>query len=272
MDGIRMVEGSMSDKPILFSAPMVRALLAGTKTQTRRLFKWQGPKGFPHSFEHAKVDNPAGVQRLLVPYHHPSDTSLRWGESGYIRHYGLYEPGDRLYVRETFVALAPRGIVCPIADATYSMTSDGAHQHRNGEYTPGLERYAEGAFDRFKWRPSIHMPRWASRLTLTVTDVRVQRLQEISDEDAVAEGTPCYVCGGALDGLSEADCHCFHRKADAGDYRTLWDSINGPGSWEANPWVAAYSFTVARHNIDRDAEALKRHAWAAIQRARTVGE
>src|SRR5690348_10193426 len=91
---------AMSDKPILFSSQMVRALLAGTKTQTRRVVPWQGPKGFPHSFEHAIVDNPAGVQRLLVPSNHPDEAELPWGENGYHRHYGKGDPGDRLWVKE----------------------------------------------------------------------------------------------------------------------------------------------------------------------------
>lgn len=90
------------------------------------------------------------------------------------------------------------------------------------------------------------MPRAASRITLEVTGVRVERLQDISDADARAEGTPCYVCRGALDGLSEDDCHCFHRKATASDYRALWESINGPGSWEANPWVWVVEFRMVK--------------------------
>ncbi len=72
--------------------------------------------------------------------------------------------------------------------------------------------------------------------------MRVERLQDISEADAQAEGCPCYVCGRTMDGLSEDDCHCFHRKAGASDYRTLWEQINGPGSWDANPWVWVVEF------------------------------
>jgi hypothetical protein len=80
------------------------------------------------------------------------------------------------------------------------------------------------------------------RIELDVTGVRVERLQAISDADAAAEGCPCYVCGRTMDGRSEDDCHCFHRKADARDYRDLWESINGDGSWDANPWVWVVEF------------------------------
>jgi hypothetical protein len=103
---------------------------------------------------------------------------------------------------------------------------------------PGSEMEIDG----MRWRSPIHMPRQASRILLEVTDVRVERLQAISDADAVAEGTPCYVCGGPMDGSSEDDCHCFHRKASALDYRGLWEHIHGSGSWDANPFVWAITF------------------------------
>jgi hypothetical protein len=86
------------------------------------------------------------------------------------------------------------------------------------------------------------MPRAASRITLEVTGVRVERVQDISEADATAEGTPCYVCDRPMDGRSEDDCHCFHRRAAASDYRMLWESINGAGSWDANPWVWVIEF------------------------------
>jgi hypothetical protein len=193
--------------PILFSGPMVRALLAGSKTQTRRVHK------VAPGLEHI-----AGsvAPRIRV--------------------------GDRLYVREHWRVsrwnddLSPSNLPKLAREAwagSLSYVADG-----------------EGSAADGRFRQGMHMPKWASRITLTVTDVRVQRLQDISDTDAQAEGTPCYVCDRSMDGLSEADCHCFHRKADASDYTMLWEAINGPGSWDANPWVAAYTFTVERRNID----------------------
>lgn len=102
------------------------------------------------------------------------------------------------------------------------------------------------------WRSPLHMPRWASRITLTVTDVRVQRLQEISEADAIAEGTSCWVCGGQVDGTSEHDCQCFHTKVAAiPSYQVLWDSLNAKRApWASNPWVIALTFTVEQRNID----------------------
>lgn len=125
----------------------------------------------------------------------------------------LASPGDRLWVRE---AWAKDGD-CPL-------------QYRAG---PHVADDALGV----RWRPSIHMPRWASRITLEVTEVRVQRLQDISEEDARAEGAPC--CVMCEDGS-------FYENKDHGSlycgFAGLWASIHGPGSWEANPWVAAITF------------------------------
>lgn len=216
----------MTDRPILFSAPMVRALLAGAKTQTRRA------KGLPV------------IEKLAGGWHihdrHGGTLGVAEDDIGRVAaDYCRIAVGDRLYVREhwrtwaQYDDVAPRDLVA------------GTHVAYEATSSPNLGSNA-GHF-----RQGMHMPRWASRITLHVTDVRVQRLQDISDEDAVAEGTPCYVCGGAMDGRSEADCHCFHRKADATDYRNLWEAINGPDSWNANPWVAAYTFTVERANIDQ---------------------
>lgn len=98
-------------------------------------------------------------------------------------------------------------------------------------------------------RPSIHMPRWASRLTLTVTDVRVERLQDISEADAIAEGCPVSTMPGTIGhplcpvGFNEMGTPIYW-------FRELWNSINGPDAWDANPWVVALTFDVARRNID----------------------
>lgn len=207
----------MADRPILFSAPMVQALLDGRKTQTRRTIK---PRGHFSLFDGSWTDD-----YVLDP------GNVDWRAQD-VR----FSIGDRLWVKETFF---PR---------------------------PGLpERSARPRYradeDRPEWRglwkPSIFMPRWASRLTLTVTDVRVQRLQDCSEEDAIAEG-----------GISEQHSNdpyptetiWHHGQAllefpgfttPIGSYRHLWNSINGAGSWEANPWVAAVSFDVHRSNIDR---------------------
>lgn len=232
----------MTDLPILFSGPMVRALLAGTKTQTRRAV------GLP-TIELMPIGNGTlwhvhnrggGVVNVLTE-------NIGKVAADYYR----IQPGDRLYVRERWVPLAPGGDMAPIADATYSMTVDGAHQHRDGRYREGLGegQYAAGAFDRFKWRPGIHMPKWASRITLHVTEVRVQRLQEISEEDARAEGARLHAAANELSngGWTHDEWYVFETAKLS--YTNLWNAINGPGSWEANPWVAATTFEVERCNI-----------------------
>jgi len=194
----------MTDKPIIFSAPMVRALLDGRKTQTRRVLK-----------KPAAMDALAvfGSKFLTLP--------------GNIDLIG-YAPGDRLYVREAF-------------------SYEALDVDRNGFMPPWYwadGNPSSGNFTRPK--PSIHMPRWASRLTLTVTEVRVQRLQEISAADSIAEGVECDTCTA----MGQSACHgrgCF---ASIDAYRHLWNSLHGPDAWDANPWVVAVSFTVDRRNID----------------------
>lgn len=199
------------ERPILFSAPMVRALLAGTKTQTRR--KIAIPKRGAFVLRGDDEHDDGGPWWPYQSDDGESDVCDDGCEHRMDCPYGM--PGDRLWVRENF---APTML-------------DGVYQYA-----------ATGGLVGTKWKPSIHMPRAACRILLEITAVRVERLQDISQADAQAEGTPCYVCGGALDGRSEADCHCFHHRATAADYRGLWEAINGDGSWEANPWVWCVSF------------------------------
>lgn len=216
----------MKERPILFSGAMVRALLAGTKTQTRRVVKPWEPQ-----IRAAANAVPDDVAYL------PDFTCYRSTCP-----YG--QPGDRLWVREAWMPDPP-------CDGTWGYTAWAGS--RIGQIAAVPERFQHPAFcnyraswlhgtDGLRWTPGIHMPRWASRITLEVTGVRVERLQAISEADAVAEGTPCYVCGGAMDGRSANACHCYRRRAQPSDYRRLWESINGPESWAANPWVWCVSF------------------------------
>lgn len=183
----------MKERPILFSGPMVRALLAGTKTQTRRVCK------------------PARDQALSYVVAIP-DTAM-WGDeeglaTSFACPYG--RPGDRLWVRETWRVFGGR-------EYEYQQLAS-AVQYRADEV----------GFEQKDWRPSIFMPRWASRITLEVTGARVERLNDISEADAVAEGIPPFP-------TSPSNIPRMH-------YATLWNSINGAGSWDANPWVWAISF------------------------------
>ena len=186
----------MKKRPILMSAPMVRALLDGSKTQTRRMLK------MPHGLWET---SPSGE---LVPI--PSNCP-----------YG--QPGDRLWVRESF-----SGPYCMEAQDGMAAAAPSTWVHESR-----IWYWADGQPTHGDWtrpRPSIHMPRWASRITLEVTDVRVERLQDISEADAIAEGCPPNATN-APDDISR-----FW-------YRLLWDQINGPGSWDANPWVWCVTFS-----------------------------
>ncbi len=197
----------MSDRPIIFSAPMVRALLAGRKSQTRRVLK-------------------------------PPYGTLEYLRDGTWRPISIkFFPGDRLYVREAH-ALVP--------SSAYRM-SEGVEQAVDPS-DPDLGCVFTAGWDRCKprWRPSIHMPRWASRLTLVVTDVRVQRLQEISEADAAAEGLVSAYEGWATDA---GGSHWGNTAVNS--YRVLWNDLHGPDAWDANPWVAAITFTVHHVNIDQ---------------------
>lgn len=220
----------MTDRPILFSAPMVRALLDGRKTQTRRLCKDQPPPGVTII---RKTIRPFGKE----PYH-AFERRTKFGNFGGEVPVKISR-GDRLWVKETHARVGDNGddhMACP--DLTRLV------YYRADDVQPELSR----------WRPSIFMPRWASRLTLIVTDVRVERLQDISEADAIAEGIE-----PVTDFMPYG--HHWKRYRDGGwnsyvdnpiaSYASLWTEINGAGSWEANPWVCAISFRVIKQNIDQ---------------------
>ena len=192
---------------------MVRAILDGRKTQTRR--DGHGLASFTTRGEFVKMCRRddgvwVAVFRDSIP-DDPAPIEVRSPYGG---------PGDRLWVRETW---APAG---------YSVLP--TLYRADGDEQPTLDG---------RWRPSIHMPRWASRITLEVTGVRVERLQAITEADAVAEGLENHG-GGELadawwpehDGLAQAGA------TPREGFRVLWEAINGPGSWAANPWVWVVSF------------------------------
>lgn len=228
----------MSDRPIIFSGPMVRALLDGRKTQTRRVLKHQS--GWRTNL--VRVDSSGA---WFCDGHHPKHHAC---EEHAICVRIPYAPGDRLYVREAH-ALVPSTAYRFSPGVPYAVNDEDGSQAC--VYREGWERSRPGT----GWRPSIHMPRWASRLTLTVTEVRVQRLQEISEADAAAEGierhifadwpSPCFPIPG-VPVWGAGDCMPTARDA----YACLWMNLHGPDAWDANPWVVAVTFTVERRNID----------------------
>jgi hypothetical protein len=194
----------MTDRPILFSAPMIRALLDGRKTQTRRVLK--------------------------PPYGTLEMTSAGWRPI-----FTKCFVGDRLWVREAWRS------TCYSDEIKPRDLRQGSRIWHEVDGKP--KEVSDGKVTGQAWgklRPSIFMPRWASRLTLTVTDVRVQRLQEISASDCIEEGIDPQGGDHEEEGLIY-------------EFETLWDSINAKRGfgWNENPWVVAYTFKVDPHNIDK---------------------
>lgn len=211
---------------------MVRAILAGTKTQTRRVVK---PVGNDGGFVLM------GSERGWWPYRSDDGESsfhsvrrngaVFLDETPHACPYG--QPGDRLWVRETW-AEVPRAE--PRTDEDSPWRDDGRIMvYRADPEWEGARQFlcADGVLRWAKpdhWRPSIHMPRWASRITLEITDVRVERLQAISEADAIAEGC-------SIDPSAEGEW-----RTNRDQYEQLWNSLHGDHAWAANPWVWVVAF------------------------------
>lgn len=207
----------MRERPILFSGPMVRAILSGQKTQTRRVVK----------ITHRTPGLAACLQ--------PSVGEPRPRTAAELCPYG--QPGDRLWVREAWQhtnhPLGPYQDGCPVYYRA---------DYLDDPHGPDGERSAEGKYR--SWRPSIHMPRTACRLELEILGVRVERLQAINEHDAQAEGA---------DALNFDNCGAFERDLfdmplmengtpRRNGFALLWEAINGDGSWASNPWVWVVEF------------------------------
>lgn len=196
----------MADKPILFSGEMVRAILDGRKTVTRRVAKqFSGqPERWRLEGDMMAFDGGFEYAHLRCPYG---------------------RPGDLLWVRETWRPFTANGSV----DAAVQYKADSAIEQvfMTPDY---INRFPESPD---KWRPSIHMPRWASRILLEVVSRRLERLQDISEADCIAEGAPGG--HGVIPGYAYAATPLEH-------YRHIWTEINGQASWDANPWVWVVEF------------------------------
>ncbi|NIL23503.1 morphogenetic protein [Yersinia mollaretii] len=194
----------MRERPILFNAEMVNAILSGRKTQTRRIIS-------------EKTLHLFGVAASAGECH-PIELCDQRSQSYYLEFCPLGKPDDQLWVRETF--------------GQYRVAPSGFVYRADGELSCG---------DPERWTPSIHMPRWASRINLLITGVRVERLRDISEQDAAAEGLECYIDDGVpyYGPFNNGDC-----RPDV-VFRGLWDSIYGKKegeNWEANPWVWVIEF------------------------------
>jgi hypothetical protein len=209
----------MKAHPILFSAPMIHALLEGRKTQTRRIIKG---KNIFISASGAVMDMADGhIKEIKFPYG---------------------EQGGYLWVRETWYCdhyKVQRGLSFKeVPDARELLYYRATDCDKNGSCYTGFS----GETMDVPWNSSIHMPRWASRLTLKMTGMKVEQLQDISEADAKAEGVQ--VRDIFYPDESRTDYSYCHQ------FRLLWESINGEGSWDLNPWVWVPEFEVIKQNID----------------------
>lgn len=206
----------MTEHPILFSGPMVRAILAGAKTQTRRVCKPEWLRCLDSEDDEDRAKAVAGCP------------------------YGA--PGMRLWVRETW-AEAGNEDHAPLDPRRALYRADT----KPGDY--GADVFQDGREYFDGWRPSIHMPRWASRIDLEVTGVRVERLQEISEEDARAEGVDEWIPCEIRTGIRARIWGGGKRQGTAREhFSILWDSINSKRGygWDANPWVWVIEFRRVR--------------------------
>lgn len=215
----------MKQRPIIFNTEMVRAILEGRKTQTRRtltakqlgLFECAASIGECHNLDGEINIKSMGYYRQFCP---------------------LGQVGDQLWVRETF-AVVPR---------TAYAHSDGVTQIKSPIDKDKASIYkadwcrSEGGI---RWKPSIHMPRWASRIILEITNVRVERLQDISEQDACAEGVS-QLHGGFWKHYQPGWTQ--HQLSARGSFVTLWSSIYGADFWSSNPWVWVIEFKVLTTN------------------------
>ncbi|MBR7583277.1 morphogenetic protein [Klebsiella variicola] len=225
----------MTERGMIFNAEMVRAILAGRKTQTRRIMKVQ-----PES-------NQLGLLLITDSTKHSDIGKYHWAESNatgnHVRSKLFSCPfgavGDRIWVRETwssdFANYYPNDRVWYAADNNRRLDIEVVDGVR-GIYSPESDVHVP-----FRWQPSIHMPRWASRILLEITDVRVEPLNAISEEDATAEGVPP---AGSL--LPDYPGTFLTPKGDFATakvaFQRLWESIYGEESWKANSWVWVISF------------------------------
>ncbi|WP_420489837.1 hypothetical protein [Klebsiella pneumoniae] len=230
----------ITERGMIFNAEMVRALLSGRKTQTRRIIKPQPEATLSGSLSGKWLSRP--LNGLLLPK--IEDIAI---------HCPFGAVGDRIWVRETWGVVSheldedgriqpwtpdrPATVIheMPFGNGYYS---GHAIYAADGDFTWGDDDgYEDG---RSCWKPSIHMPRAASRILLEITDVRVERLNAISEEDARAEGI---IDGGCLNCGEPEPCGCANPEPDATDaFAYLWQSIYGQESWNANPWVWVIEF------------------------------
>ena len=209
---MKTLNGKLKERPIIMDGEAVRAILAGRKTQMRDAMEPQ-----PSNFWQ------------------PPKSGLKHAQIGAI--------GDRLWVRETWVELwdwDQSKSNCPDWYDEEGNDMPGHIHYRADPSHPTEMADPDGAKVDLTWRPSVHMPRHASRITLEITNIRVERLQDISEADAMAEGVNSRLV------VRNSSCHYIEPPTDTysyiASYIPLWESANGKGSWDWNPWVWVIEF------------------------------
>lgn len=223
----------MAEHPMLFSTEMVKALLAGRKTQTRRLITERNSSS---SAILKELDFSTARKDLFLKNHGTNIEYLKVSrpEDG-TRHRVCpkYQPGDLLWVREVFRYIDFAG-------------DENGYVYRASENGMDWEQNDEN----WKWKPSLHMPKVAARIWLEIQDVRVERVQDISEEDAVAEGVEPYTYSGRISFTAYKDY--LERTPQSLDdilnakesYQSLWESLHGIESWRSNPWIWVYNLSI----------------------------
>lgn len=254
----------MADRPIIFSAPMVRALLDGRKTQTRRLLT---PQPFDNGYIEGQITLDAVCRSQSIKEADAARFSAAAVGGHAVREQWVsarFSRGDRLYVREAWQTsddlddVKPSKLLRSVTPILYKATGHVVNvPHRTVAFS--------------KTRPGMFMPRWASRLTLTVTDVRVERLQDISEADAIEEGIEPGHNPDTGEVAGWRDYETIHEGRHKGadhphaiipyaeawrSYSSLWGELHTKPStrWADNPWIVAVTFTVARGNIDGEVD------------------
>lgn len=226
----------MTERGMIFNGEMVGAILSGRKTMTRRIMKVQPESS---GFGLRYIAESSLAKEVGMYFWSQSDAcGMKARSKPFACPYG--KPGDRIWVRETF-----QGPLFDF-DVMDSYCKDSTPFEKpefcvyKADGVPAPEFYDADDELHCRWRPSIHMPRWASRITLEITDVRVERLNSISEEDARAEGI---IDGGCVNCGEPEPCSCAHPQPDATDaFAYLWQSIYGQENWNANPFVWVIQF------------------------------
>jgi len=243
----------MKERPILFNTEMVKAILEGRKTQTRRVLDNTHPvvTGFVPNGEHGYWKGTAKSEQVIEQYITTFPFTIKCP-------FGVV--GDRLWVREAFMP-------DPSADSDHWNDEDSLHTYYSWDgcgskvsELPKALKTNKHVFYKAEanhpelslWTPNYRMPRWASRILLEITGVRVERLSNISRSDAVDEGIETFKIDCGRDGLKTAykdytsHNNAITRNNPIDSFRTLWESVNGADSWDKNPWVWVIDFKVAK--------------------------